>query len=190
MQVTLRSIGAVASDVVRITGDRVDPPPVAAIKGSLRMVKVLRRLVHEPLQEMPFELKITVDGNVLVLPPTTLARIRSQVLAHHKLNNGREAAEKELLSALWRVRHPDAENSDRDHERADFDDRVSDLASFRMFCNAWWPAVSAPAALARLADVGLLKRVSTSVLGRGVRAAERQLSGCDGLDCRRWRTAR
>ncbi len=163
--VTLRSIGAVASDVVRITGDRVDPPPVAAIKGSLRMVKVLRRLVHEPLQDLPFEPKITVDGNVLVLPATTLARIRSQVLAHHKLNNGREAAEKELLSALWRVRHPDAEDgADRDHERADFDDRVSDLASFRMFCNAWWPAVSAPAALARLADVGLLKRISTSAL--------------------------
>ena len=85
---------------------------------------------------------------MLVLPATTLARIRSHVLAHHKLNSGREAAEKELLSALWRVRHPDAEDSsDRDHERADFDDRVSDLASFKMFCNAWWPAVSAPAAL-------------------------------------------
>ena len=33
-----------------------------------------------------------------------------------------------------------------------------------MFCNAWWPAVSAPAALARLADVELLKRVAASVL--------------------------
>jgi DNA helicase IV len=159
--VTLRSIGAVAADVVRITGDRVDPPQVAAIKGSLRMVKVLRRLVHEPLQDGPFELRLTVDGTVLVLPATTLARIRSHVLAHHKLNSGREAAEKELLSALWHVRHPDAEDSsDRDHERADFDDRVSDLASFKMFCNAWWPAVSAPAALARLADVELLKRIS------------------------------
>ena len=51
-----------------------------------------------------------------------------------------------MLSALWQVGHPDAEDSsDRDHERADFDDRVSDLASFKMFCNAWWPAVSAPA---------------------------------------------
>ena len=99
--VTLRSIGAVAADVVRITGDRVDPPQVAAIKGSLRMVKVLRRLVHEPLQDGPFELRLTVDGTVLVLPATTLARIRSHVLAHHKLNSGREAAEKELLSALW-----------------------------------------------------------------------------------------
>ena len=83
------------------------------------MVKVLRRLVHEPLQDGPFELRLTVDGTVLVLPATTLARIRSHVLAHHKLNSGREAAEKELLSALWHVRHPDAEDSsDRDHERA------------------------------------------------------------------------
>ena len=163
--VTLRPIGAVASDVVRITGDRVDPPPAAAIKGSLRMVKVLRRLVHEPVQEIPLELRITVDGTVLVLPAATLARVRSHVLAHHKLNRGREAAEKELLAALWRVRPVDLEEgSDNDHEREEFNDRVSDLASFKMFCNAWWPAVSAPTALARLADVELLKRISTSVL--------------------------
>ena len=161
--VTLRSIGAVASDVVRITGDRVDPPQVAAIKGSLRMVKLLRRLVHEPIQEVPLELRIMVDGTVLVLPTATLARIRSRVLAHHRLNSGREAAERELLAALWRVRHPDSEDSiDHDHEREEFEDRVSDLASFKMFCNAWWPAVSAPAALARLADVELIKRVATS----------------------------
>jgi DNA helicase IV len=184
--VTLRSIGAVASDVVRITGDRVDPPQVAAIKGSLRMVKVLRRLVHEPLQDGPFELRIFLDGSVLVLPATTLARIRSQVLAHHKLNSGREAAEKELLSALWQLRHPDADdNSDGDHERADFDDRVADLASFKMFCNAWWPAVSAPAALARLADVELLKRVSTSVLSN----AECELLSASYRDASEWTAA-
>ena len=163
--VTLRSIGAVASDVVRITGDRVDPPQVAAIKGSLRMVMLLRRLVHEPFQEVPLELRIMVDGTVLALPTATLTRIRSRVLAHHRLNSGREAAERELLAALWRVRHPEPEDSiDHDHEREEFGDRVSDLASFKMFCNAWWPAVSAPAALARLADVELIKRVGTSVL--------------------------
>ena len=163
--VTLRSIGAVASDVVRITGDRVDPPQVAAIKGSLRMVMLLRRLVHEPFQEVPHELRIMVDGTVLALPTATLTRIRSRVLAHHRLNSGREAAERELLAALWRVRHPEPEDSiDHDHEREEFGDRVSDLASFKMFCNAWWPAVSAPAALARLADVELIKRVGRSVL--------------------------
>ena len=163
--VTLRSIGAVPSDVVRITGDRVDLPQVAAIKGSLRMVRVLRRLVHEPPHEVPLELRIMVDGNVLVVPAATLARIRSHVLAHHKLNIGRESAEKELLNALWRIRQPDSQDgADHDHEREEFEDRVSDLASFKMFLNAWWPAVSAPAALARLADVELLRRISAPVL--------------------------
>jgi len=163
--VTLRSIGAVASDVVRITGDRVDDPQTAAIKGSLRMVKVLRRLVQEPPQEVPLLLRITVDGNVLGLTADTLARIRSQVLAHHKLNSAREAVEKELLKALWRVWTPDSDDElDHDQELEEFGDRVSELASFRMFLNAWWPAVSAPQALSRLADVELLKRISTSML--------------------------
>jgi DNA helicase IV len=163
--VTMRSIGAVASDVVRISGDRVDPPGVAAVKGSLRMVKVMRRLVHEPLQEVPLELRITVEGTVLVLPAATLTRIRSRVLAHHKLNNGREAAERELVNALWQIRYSDSEDgADHDHGREEFEDRVSELASFRMFCNAWWPAVSAPTALARLADIELAKRVATSIL--------------------------
>ena len=163
--VTLRSIGAVASDVVRITGDRVDDPQTAAIKGSLRMVKVLRRLVQEPPQEVPLLLRITVDGNVLGLTADTLARIRSQVLAHHKLNSAREAVEKELLKALWRVWTPDSDDAlDHDQELEEFGDRVSELASFRMFLNAWWPTVSAPQALSRLADVELLKRISTSML--------------------------
>jgi DNA helicase IV len=163
--VTLRPIGAVASDVVRISGDRFDDPQTAAIKGSLRMVRVLRRLVQEPPQEVPIELRIIVKGNVLVLPADTLARIRSQVLAHHKLNTGRDAVEKELLNALWRVWRPDSDDAlDHDHEREEFGDRVSELASFRMFVNAWWPSISAPHALSRLADVELLKRISMSIL--------------------------
>jgi len=163
--VTLRPIGAVASDVVRVSGDRVDDPQTAAIKGGLRMVKILRRLVHEPLPELPLELRITVAGSVLVLTAGALAHIRSRVLAHHKLNTGREAAEKELLAALWRSSTPDSDDVlDHDHEREEFNDRVSELASFKMFVNAWWPTVSAPTALGRLADVELLKRISTSIL--------------------------
>jgi DNA helicase IV len=163
--VTLRPIGAVASDVVRITGDRVDEPRTAAIKGSLRMVKVLRRLVQEPPQQVPLELRIIVNGSVLVLPAETLGRIRSQVLAHHKLNTGRDAAEKELLNALWRASRPDLVAAlDHDQERDEFADQVLGLASFRMFMNAWWPAISAPQALSRLADVELLKRISASIL--------------------------
>ena len=184
--VTLRSIGAVASDVVRITGDRVDDPKTAAIKGSLRMVKVLRRLVQEPPQEVPLLLRITVDGNVLGLTADTLARIRSQVLAHHKLNSAREAVEKELLKALWRVWTPDSDDAlDHDQELEEFGDRVSELASFRMFLNAWWPAVSAPQALSRLADVELLKRISTSMLSN----AECEVLSASYRDATDWTAA-
>jgi hypothetical protein len=129
------------------------------------MVKVLRRLVQEPPQQVPLELRIIVNGSVLVLPAETLGRIRSQVLAHHKLNTGRDAAEKELLNALWRASRPDLVAAlDHDQERDEFADQVLGLASFRMFMNAWWPAVSAPQALSRLADVELLKRISASIL--------------------------
>jgi DNA helicase IV len=184
--VTLRSIGAVASDVVRITGDRVDDPQTAAIKGSLRMVKVLRRLVQEPPQEVPLVLRVTVNGNVLGLTADTLARIRSQVLAHHKLNTAREAVEKELLKALWRVWTPDSNDAlDHDQELEEFGDRVSELASFRMFLNAWWPAVSAPQALSRLADVELLKRISTSILSN----AECEVLSASYRDATDWTAA-
>ncbi len=157
--VTLRSVGSVASDVVRITGDRVDPAPVAAIKGSLRMIKVLRRLVSEPPNAVPLELRLTIQGHVLVLPPATLRQLRADVLAHNKLNFGREAAEKALLNALWRIR-PD----ELDVERDEFDERMSDLATFVMFLHAWWPVTSATTALARLGDPDLMHRASGSVL--------------------------
>jgi DNA helicase IV len=157
--VTLRSIGSVASDVVRLAGDRVDLPEVAAIKGSLRMLKVLRRLVREAPQAVPLELRLTLKGEVLVVGVQALEQIRSEVLAHHRLNQGRAAAEKALLAALWRGRPAELEM-----EREEFDDKVSDLAAFKMFRNAWWPAVSATTALSRLADPVMLGHIAGSVL--------------------------
>jgi hypothetical protein len=100
-----------------------------------------------------------VKGQVLVLRAGTLAAIRSDVLAHHKLNSGREAAEKALLNALWRVRPRDV-----DLEREEFDDLVVGLASYTMFNYAWWPTVSAQAALTRLADPDLAVRLAAGTL--------------------------
>jgi hypothetical protein len=157
--VTLRPIGAVASDVVRITGDRTDPPATAAVKGSLRMAKILRRLAHEPQPDAPTELRLTVKGNVLVLPQRVLSEIRSEVLGHHKVNLGQPAAERALLTALWRIRP-----TDLGQERDEFDDLVTSTATFERFCAAWWPSVSAPATLSRLGDGDLLRRLSAGIL--------------------------
>jgi hypothetical protein len=157
--VTLRPIGAVASDVVKLNGDRLDTPAAAAIKGSLRMLPVLKRLVHEPPQSVPLELRLTLRGEVLVLPAAALDRIRTEILAHHKLNQGREVALKSVLNALWRNKPVELEL-----EREEFDEQVSDTAAYRMFRNAWWPNLSATTALARLADPDVMAKVSESVL--------------------------
>ncbi len=157
--VTLRSVGTVASDVVDLRGERTDDATVATIKGSLRMVAVLKRLVNEPWQDVPLELFVSVQGHVLRLGAGELARIRTDVLAHNKLNAGREAAERALLNALWRKRPVEL-----DLERDDFDERVADTAQFAVFANAWWPRVSAADALARLASPTLAARLSEHVL--------------------------
>jgi len=171
--VTLRSVGTVAGDVVRLNGERVDSAPTAAIKGSLRMARLLRRLVQEPPQAVPLELRLTLKGHVLVLGVDVLERIRADVLAHHKLNAGREAAQKALLAALWRTRPPEL-----DLEREEFEDAVTDTASFTMFNLAWWPTVSAPVALARLADRRLLARLA----GNALPAAEQDLLSASYAD--------
>jgi len=166
--VTLRSIGAVASDAAPVVGDVSDPAPVAAVKGSLRMLRVLKRLVAEPPQAIPLDLRLTLKGHVLTVPARALERVRADVLAHSKLNQGRPAAETALLHALWGDKP-----AELDIEREDFDDQVNDTAGFRMFLHAWWPAVDAPTALARLGDPILLARVSAGVLS----PAERDLLG-------------
>jgi AAA domain len=157
--VTLRSIGSVASDVVKITGDRTDPPALAAIKGSRRMLPVLRRLVTEPLPHAPTELRLTWHGHVLVLTSATLAQVRNDVLARHRFNQGRDAAERALLAALWRIRPPEGEI-----ERDEFEDQIADTAAFQVFSSAWWPTIGPAETLARLADPALLVRISASVL--------------------------
>lgn len=157
--VTLRSIGAVPSDVVRITGERVDSAEAATIKGRLSMVGVLKRLAAEPVRGTPDMLAITIKGEPLVLRADTLSRIRSEVLARYRVNQGRQAAEAALLNALWQ-RKPEQIELDR----AQFDDLVTSMASFRMFCNAWWPYLSAEETLARLADRETLARVAADSL--------------------------
>jgi DNA helicase IV len=156
--VTLRSIGAVAADVVELRGERADDAAVATIKGSLRMVAVLKRLVNEPWQDVPSELFVTLQGEVLRLGADELTRIRSDVLSHTKLNAGREPAERALLNALWRKR------GDTDLERDEFDEKVADSAAFAVFTNAWWPRVSATDALARLASSTLTARLTAGIL--------------------------
>jgi hypothetical protein len=160
--VTLRAIGAVASDVLPdLNAHRIDDAAAAGVKGSLRMVTLLKRLVNLPLvlAEGALELRTTVKGNVVKLDERQLERLRSGVLAHSKVNQARDAAERAVLAAL-RPQVPEELNLDADA----IDDLITSSAAYRMFLNAWWPPLVATEVLRRLADPGVVARVSVEGL--------------------------
>lgn len=168
--VTLRAIGAVPVDVLpEVSAARIDSADAANVKGSLRMVQVLKRLVNLPLVlpgEDGLQLRTTVKGNVLKLDNRQLERIRSGILTHSRLNLARESAEKALLAAL-RPQVPQELGLDADT----IDELITDSASYRMFVNAWWPPLVATEVLRRLADPDVVHRVAHGVLSQAEQAA-------------------
>ena len=160
--VTLRAIGAVASDSLGLVADRNDDAAAATIKGSLRMAPLLQRLVNLPLIDPGpdgVRLRVTVKGEVLGLEGPALARIRAEVLARHKVNRGRAAAEQALLKALV-AQVPD----EIDLERDVVEDLITSSAQWRMFVNAWWPSLSPTEVLRRLDDADIVRQVAVGML--------------------------
>lgn len=157
--VTLRPIGSVPSDVIAIEGDRIDPPQLATIKGRQAMSGVLKRLVAMPPRQAPDSLALTVQGEPLVVRSAQLSRIRAQVLGRHRLNQGRQAAETELLNALWQ-----AAPESLDLEREQFDHLAAELPGFKTFCDTWWPYRAATETLTSLADPHTMNQVAANAL--------------------------
>ena len=153
--VSLRAIGGVAHDVLGFSSERVDSPAAATLKGSLRMLPVLRRVANEPLTGQVEPLRVSVKGEVTTLYPDEINRLRTQVLDGRKINRSRDAAEKAVLQALWHKYSNEAELA-----RETYDDLASSSASFTMFMHAWWPSLEASQVLARLGDRALLDTVA------------------------------
>ena len=157
--VTLRPIGGVALDVLDFTATRIDAPAAAEIKGGLRMIPLLNRLIALPLPDAPDGLRVTVKGEVLSLDAATLARVRRDVLTRHKANAGRSAGESAILDALYR-RVPD----DLELDYADVADLITSTAAYRAFLRSWWPALTPPDVLGRLRDPQVVARVAQGIL--------------------------
>ncbi|MFZ1410048.1 MAG: UvrD-helicase domain-containing protein [Micropruina sp.] len=180
--VTLRAIGAVAEDVLGLAAERNDAAPAAAIKGSLRMVDVLKRLINLPLIDPGPEglmLRVTVKGEVLTLREASLARIRHDVLARHKVNRGREAAEHAVLHALAAQVPEDLE---LDHDT--ISELISSSAGYQMFFNAWWPGLEATSVLRRLDDASVV-----AAAGQGILSVEEQRVLAESFAAKTWSVA-
>jgi DNA helicase IV len=160
--VELRSLGEVL-DGVRASG--VDPAEVTRVKGSLRMRRVLKRVLREAPADAPTELRITYRGEVLKLDERDLAKVRRAVhSAGRPPNQSRVDAAEALLEALWRK----AESYELGFNRDELITELGERIDFHRFVVVWWPIMTEREALRLLADRATLTRAA----GRALSAAE------------------
>ncbi|WP_369205428.1 helicase, partial [Streptomyces sp. PU-14G] len=172
-QVAIRALGSLAEETAGATATTYDEQRVARVKGSARMVKVLRKAARGALDlglraPVPERLRVVAFGARVELDATELAAVRRQVLGGTApVNLMRPRARKLLLDALWdksgaRRRHDDPELAAE--VRAGFDEDVTAEDDFTAFLDAWWPEVSPRQVLGAMADESRLARWARRVL--------------------------
>jgi DNA helicase IV len=157
---TLRSLGTL---VAGQDATRVDPTDVAALKGSLRMRRVLERASHDAVPDGPGELRLLYRGTLLRLQAHDLDRIRRRALPRGaRRNEVRSAGFDGIFDALWAQARSVQVTSLP--EKADFEAELADRADFRNFLRAWWPRLTPMRVLRWLASPGRLRSYANGVL--------------------------
>jgi len=159
---TLRSLGTLA---VGYNATRVDPTDVAAIKGSLRIRRVLERASHDAVPGAPTELRLLYRGALLRLEAAQLDRIRRRALPRGaRRNEVRGAGFDQVFDALW------AQARDQRvrglPEKADFESEIAERGDFREFLKGWWPRLTPMRVLRWLAHPPRLRAYANGVLSR------------------------
>jgi hypothetical protein len=157
---TLRSLGTVMDGVRAGT---VDPPAVAAVKGSLRMRRFLERAVRDVPPGAPDRLRVTYAGEVLQLGPAELATARRAVNRRRRpVNRSLGAAREALVEALWRRRPPES-----GWDRLRFGEEIAERPAFEAHLAAWWPVLSPDTVLGWCADPANAARYGAGLLDAG-----------------------
>ncbi|MCA2218471.1 HelD family protein [Jidongwangia harbinensis] len=159
---TLRSLGSL---VVGYDAQRVDPTHVAAVKGSLRIRRVLERATHDAVPGAPTELRLLYRGALLRLDAADLDRIRRRALPRGaRRNEVRGAGFDGIFNALWtQARTQKVTNLP---EKPDFEAELADRGDFRDFLRAWWPRLTPMRVLGWLAEPGRLRAYANGLLSR------------------------
>ncbi|MBA4860365.1 UvrD-helicase domain-containing protein [Streptomyces sp. PSKA54] len=200
-QVAIRAVGSLVDGAEATV---YDSPSVARVKGSSRMLRVLRKAArgalelgpagHTPAQTRgrptapaapPNRLRVVAFGRRLELEGEALQRIRRTALGGTApVNLLRPRARKLLLDALWEQsgagsRHTDPELAAE--LRSSFDEDITSEDDFIAFLDAWWPELTPRGVLSAMGDEKLLGRWARRELNPGeVRRVARSLRR-DGL---------
>ncbi|SBT45547.1 HelD family protein [Micromonospora auratinigra] len=157
---TLHSLGSLFPG---LSATRTDPPGVAAVKGSLRMRRVLERAVRDAVPDAPTELRLLYRGELLRLTRAELDAIRDRALPRGaRRNEVRRAGFDAVLAALYaqartlRVGRLPAQPA--------FEDEIIERPEFREFLKAWWPRLHPRHVLGWLARPERLRRYAGGVL--------------------------
>jgi RecA/RadA recombinase len=185
-QVAVRALGSMVDGAEAGTHD---PQPVARVKGSSRMPKVLRKAARETLelaveQGLPTRLRVVAFGSRVELGADELARVRQQALSGTApVNLLQPRARKLLLDALWEKSGAGERYADPELEaeaREVFDEDIVTEAVFIDFLDAWWPELTPRRVLAAMADEERLGCWARRLLQpREVRWLARSLSRLD-----------
>ncbi|MEV2201687.1 MULTISPECIES: HelD family protein [Streptomyces] len=178
-QVAIRAVGSLV-DGVEATA--YDEPAVARVKGSSRMLKVLRKAARGALErgEAPDRLRVVAFGRRVELEAEELRRVRHAALGGTApVNLLRPRARRLVLDALYAKTGAGSRQNDPElaaELRSSFDEDVTSEDSFTEFLDAWWPELTPRGVLAAMADERRLGRWARRVLNPGeVRRLARSL---------------
>ncbi|MFG3298800.1 HelD family protein [Micromonospora chersina] len=157
---TLHSLGSLFPG---LSATRTDPPEVAAVKGSLRMRRVLERAVRDAVPDSPTELRLLYRGELLRLERAELDAVRDRTLSRGgRRNEVRRAAFDAVLGALWAQAR--TLRIGRLPEQPAFEDEIIERPEFREFLKAWWPRLHPRHVLDWLARPERLRRYAGGIL--------------------------
>ncbi|MBW8805155.1 MAG: AAA family ATPase, partial [Catenulisporales bacterium] len=169
----LRSLGDVVNGV---EASRHEDPARAKLKGSPRMVRVLRKAANDAPWGAPKDVRLVYQGTFFTLEAPQLAGLRERMLRGSRRPNAvRADVIRALQEAAWNA-YQDAKRAAGDASPYDeypdlFEDDkrtfLADLRSQRQFADfvtAWWPQRTPLEVLRSLGDPAYLAEASQGVL--------------------------
>jgi len=145
-----------------------------AVKGSARMLRVLRRAIRLTPPDVPGELRIVYHGEVLRLDTAELERVRRTVHRRGGLPNRSGWTRPRRCwkrcgarrSRTWRTTSPPARHGTTAPGTTDLVTELGERIEFHRFLVDWWPVLTPAGVLGWLANRGRLAQAAGRVLDK------------------------